>query len=248
VETKDRRSQSRLKLDVIETHAPWQAALLPVGPFPLPGALLESVRPFLLRLADVLVKQQRLSQEVLFQVWKLSPQNGADVMSENLSRWPMELGLGVWPDRKPPSGWTEERMVDAAAAAFRGDEPELPSHRLLRLTADERERGNAADAMRGFGVAIECFSKQTWESISKSGSSLFVPTIKERQFQQADFHFPVLDRNSILAAGSAEQLDAWMCGIEVYVRASAEDKGILILSKLPLEGLLQSTQELLESA
>jgi len=152
------------------------------------------------------------------------------------------------PDRKPPSGWTEERMVDAAAAAFRGDEPELPSHRLLRLTADERERGNAADAMRGFGVAIECFSKQTWESISKSGSSLFVPTIKERQFQQADFHFPVLDRNSILAAGSAEQLDAWMCGIEVYVRASAEDKGILILSKLPLEGLLQSTQELLESA
>ena len=248
METEERRSQSRLKLDVIETHAPWQAALLPVGTFPLPGALLEIVRPFLLGLADVLVKQYGLSQNVLFQVWKLSPQTGADVISENLPQWPTDLGLGVWPNRQPPTGWTEERIVNAAAAAFRGDEPELPSHRLLRLTADEREQGNAADLMRVFGVGIECFSKLTWEGIAKNGSSLFVPTIKDSHFQRADFYFPLLDRNSILTANSAEQLDAWMCGIEIYVRASAEDKGILILSKLPLDRLLQSTQEILESS
>lgn len=236
----------RLRLEVIETApSPWQAALLPVTGFPLPEFPLEQIGTFLRALDEVLVEQRGLRHEVLFQVWKLAPRTGADVISENVAEWSPDLGLGIWPDRRPPQSWTEELMVDAAAAVFRGDEPELPSYRLLRLAASEQKRIEAAGKMRGFGVQIEIFSNDTIAAIQQQAKSVFLPAIKERRFAREGFYLPLLDRRSIAAAGSADRLDEWLCGIDVYVRESAEDKGVLILSRLSIDALIgQVTQKL----
>jgi hypothetical protein len=230
--------QSSLTLEPIATHHPWQAALLPVTEFPIPAFQREKIALFLQAFDEVLVKKYRLSHEILHQVWKLSPQTGADVLSENIDEWSPEFGLGIWPDRKPPQGWTEEMMVDAAAAVFRGDEPEIPSHRLLRLTLEENNRIGAAGKMRGFAVQIELFSKDKLDVIVRRGKEIFQPTITERQFKKADFYLPLFDRKTLAAATSGEQIDAWLCGIELYIRESAEDKGILILSRFPIEPIL----------
>jgi hypothetical protein len=241
--TNNTSTLSLLKLEAIETHLPWQAALLPIAEFPVPMFQLETFNTFFRALGDVLAKEYSLSHELFYQVWKLSPQTGANILSDHLQEWPINIGLGIWPDRQPPQGWSEDRMVDAAAAVFRGDEPELPAHRLLHLTAEEEKRKDAAGKMRGFAAQIECFSQDAIDTILSRGKELFLPTIKERQYKRANFYLPLLDRKSIGTARSAEQLDEWMCGVDVYLRESAEDKGILVLSKINLELLLDKTRQ-----
>ena len=237
----------QIKLDPIEVASPWQAALLRVSAFPVPTGELSPIRFLLQNLSEVLMQKYGLRHEILLQLWNLSPQTGSNLLSAHMKAWSPEFGLGVWPDRGAPQGWTEEAMVDAAAAVFRGDEPARPSHRLLRLTAAENQRIDTAAKMRGFGVQIELFSKDPVELIQERGRELFLPSIMEERFQGEPFYLPVLDRASLAAAGSAEQLDSWLCGVEVYLRESAEDKGVLILSRFPLESVLDEVAKLFAS-
>ena len=51
---------------------------------------------------------------------------------------------------------------------------------------------------------------------------------------------------SIAASRTPEQLGQWLDGIDVYVRESAEDQSILILSRLPLALLFEQAQQLLQ--
>lgn len=237
-----------LKLKVLDVvSGPWQGALLPVPSFPVPLFQREQIDSFLSALSEVLTEQYQLNHEVLSQVWKLTPAAGGEILSENAPKWSPTPGLGIWPDRRPPQSWTEELMVDAAAAVFRGDEPEFPSYRLLLLQVEmQRERFEAARQMRGFGAQIELFSKETIDRIQASGKTAFLPAIKERRFQREGFYLPVLDSKSIAAADSTQKLDEWLCGIEVYVRESAEDQGILILSRLAIDVIVEQVQHRLE--
>ena len=96
--------------------------------------------------------------------------------------------------------------------------------------------------MRGFGAQIEFFSRQPLWSILARSKQGYLPTIQERHFRKSEIYLPLLDRKSIVAAKSREQLDAWMCGIEIYLRESAEDRGILLLSLLPLNTILGNSR------
>lgn len=230
---------SELKFQPFAAPSPWQAALLTVPEFPIPPAQLSSYRKFLGSLAETLMDRYMLRHEVLYQTWKLAPDTGADILSAHIEEWPLDFGIGIWPDRKPPGGWTEESFMDAAAAVFRGDEPQFPSHRILLLTGSKGKRLQAADLMRGFGAQIEFFSRQPLESTLARGKEHYLPAIREGQCRKSEIYLPLLDRRSIAAAQSPEQLDTWMCEIEVYLRESAEDKAILLLSRIPLQAILE---------
>ena len=239
---------SRLQWSEIETIGPWQCALLPVPEFPLQAAYATAVERFFFSLGSLLTGAQKLNHQILLQTWKLGPETGTPTLSAHRKAWRAQLGLGIWPDRNPPQGWTEERMMDAAAAAFRGDEPELPSHRLLRLRLSPAESPLAARTMRRFGVMIEIFFRGEVSQLDTRCREMFHPRIEEDQFLHEEFYCPVLDRNSVLSAKSAEEMDSFLCGADVYVRDSAEDRGILMVSRLPIRSLFEQTQLRLESS
>ena len=242
------KSSIQIKLEPIEIPAPRQAGLLRVRQFPLAGEEMDAICLMLRFLGEVAVQEYKLHHEILLQLWSLSPQTGGDILSANVTEWSPKFGLGVWPNRKPPQAWTEEMLVDAAAAALRGQEPERPSNRLLRLTAAESQRTDAAAKMRGFGAQIEIFAKDSIELIEERARDLFLPTIVESRFQNEPFYLPLLDGASLSNSGAASQLQAWLCGIDLYIRESAEDRGILLISSLPLEPLLNQAQAWLDAS
>ena len=232
-----------LQLRALTCHPPFEAALIPVPAFPVPRARLGPIGTLLDAMAVVLTRKYRLQQEAFYQSWKLSPANGADLIRDHLSDWSPDLGLGVWPDREPPTGWTEERMVNAAAACFRGDEPDIPNREVLRNTAEADQIGKAAQAMRGFGVQIETYASSTFAEIQANARRTLLPPIADRRFRSADFYLPLLDATSVERAFASNSLQTWMCGVDVYVRESAEDKGVLLISAIPLEQLLSEVQK-----
>jgi hypothetical protein len=75
--------------------------------------------------------------------------------------------------------------------------------------------------------------------IGRQGREVLLPMVKDRRFRKAALYLPLIDQRTLRHPDAAEKLDAWMCGIDVYVRESAEDKGILILSKLQLDFLFE---------
>jgi len=238
----------QIELEPIEVAVPWQAGLLRVHQFPLAGDEADTIRLLLRFLGEVAVEEYKLHHEILLQLWSLSPQTGGNVLNANVSEWSPKFGLGVWPNRKPPQAWTEEMLVDAAAAVFRGQEPERPSNRLLRLTVAENRRLDAAAKMRGFGAQIELFSKDSIELIEDRGKDLFLPTIAESRFQNEPFYLPLLDGASLSSSSAAKQLEEWLCGIDLYIRESAEDRSILLISSLPLKTLLNRVQVRLDAS
>ncbi len=236
------RREVKLELQGVEAPPPWQAVFMPVGQFPLERPQYGIVRKFLSLLTGVLINDHGLEHEVFLQTWKLSPANGAGLVSENAALWQPEIGLGVWPDREPPKAWSKTIMMDAVAATFRGDEPEKPFYKLFRLAGDTDKRVEASATMRGLGVEGQTFSRLNGEMLLKRSKELFVPAITDERFKKEKFYLPLVDRKTIRSAGSAERLSLALCGIDVYIRESAEDQGILILSKIPLKLLFDQVR------
>ena len=227
----------------IENKGHWQCCLLPLPDFPLPTLYNEAVGSFCELLARQLIEIHHLHHHVLLQTWKLGPDTGARTLSAHRRAWRPQLGLGIWPDREPPQGWTEERMVDAAAAVYRGDEPEMPSHRLLRLSAPSTELVPAARAMRGTGTLVEIFSRNNSAEMDARCLETFHPRIQEHRFRHEAFYAPLADQNTFVRAESPEALDQDLCGAEVYLRESPEDKALLLLSRAPIAALLSGNTE-----
>ena len=224
----------------------WESMLVPVKQFPAPQEQAASLKTFLAAFRESVLADPEQQHEVLLQTWKLGPGRGSEVLHEHLKEWKPELGLGIWPDRKPPQGWTEERFVNAAAAAFRSAEPQLPSHRLLRLAGKSSARVEAAARMTGFGTMVEMFGHDSYEKIAERGRKLYLPGIMERRFQRETFYLPLLDRETLRTARTPAQLATWLCGVDIYVRESPEDGGLLIVSRKPLAPILERTQYLIQ--
>lgn len=179
-----------------------------------------------------------MEQQVFLQVWKLSPANGSDTLNRRMDLWAPEMGFGVWPNRRLAGSWNEEMLMNSAAAVFSGREPELPSYRLLRVAGGGTTSVESGEAMAGTGAVIQTFARKPYREVAARTEAILVPTLPDGPFGGAEFFLPLLDAAAISAAEDAGMLETWLGGLEVYVRESAEDGGVLILSRLPLEGLL----------
>ena len=228
-----------------DLHSPWQIAQIPIGKFPIAIDQLDTVRAYFRAFAEVVAQTGSRHSQVFLQTWKLDAQTSGAVLNAHMKQWRPEMGLGVWPDRKPPQGWTETSFVDAAAAKFRGDEPELNVHRLIRLTALDIEP-EVAEQLRGSGTLVETFSCYKPQPLLEISRRHALKRISEQQYRDEKFYLPLLDMRSIAASRTPEQLGQWLDGIDVYVRESAEDQSILILSRLPLALLFEQAQQLLQ--
>ncbi len=223
---------------------PWQAALLPVPAFPLEGEELRKKTAFFDLLSEKMLGRG-LHQHLYLQAWKLSPTTGAGLVSQNAAKWRPTLGLGIWPNQ-PPTGWTETSFSDAVAAQLSGNEPRMPSHQLLRLNAGPRELTLAASQLRGSGTTLTVFSTLQADELEARAQTAYQPILNDTA-RRARFLFPVLDGALVKSARSGAELDRWLCGAEMYIRESAEDKGFLIVSRLPLDPILSEVRQALAS-
>jgi hypothetical protein len=221
-------------LRTIPAPPPWEAFLLPVSGFPVPEQELSPVRGWLVKLTAALAKEWGLSVEVLIQLSQLHLGDGTVRLSDHGREWLPAVGLGVWPDREPPTLWTPEYFGSLGP----GEMPRPAMYQVLRITTEPESRKNARNVMLGLGTILQILTPDDSETLLHKTRAVLHPPIKDPSYTCFAFYVPLFEAVSLRAA-TAEQLDKWFCGASVYIRESSEDTGILISSRQPLGPILQ---------
>ncbi len=233
----------KLVAEELETAKPWQALLLRAS-FPLESEAKLTLTHFLDELTRLLLAERHdLRREVFLHAWKLEDEELNSLFHQNLSRWKPSLGLGIWPDRKGPSTWTEASFMDASATKMTGEQPELPAYKFFHLGGEPQHTLQAANLIFGLGATTQMFTRDSFDALQKKGKKVYLPAITSQIYKHADFYLPLLDQRSIAFARRPGYLDELMCGVDVYIRESPEDEGVLILSRIPLTPLMEQIRE-----
>ena len=232
-------------VEVIAAPQPWRAWLLPLPSLPMPQDRFQVYQEGLRTFAEEVGRSLPMREALGLQLWKLSGKHGGDLLQRHLDRWKADLGFGIWPNRPAPTGWNEDSIQDAAAAVYRGDEPALPMHRMLLFKMEDiTTLRDALQQMGGFGAAVHMFTRATVDEIRQRGREEFLPRVADQRFRGGKVYLPVLDVESVRAAQSSAELDRWLCAVDIYVRESAEDRGLLVLSKLPSDAVPNALEKL----
>jgi hypothetical protein len=179
----------------------------------------------------LLVKRDGGILETFIQFTQLHLGDGAKRLSSRGREWLPRQGLGVWPDREPPHGWTIEELQDL-----------LPNEKVrslmdivLRITSPGKQH-EARDVMLGLGTVLQ-FVVPDKEAFLSTARNLLLPPITDPSYTVFPFYVPLL-RGASITGARPDQLDTWMCGAHALLRESAEDQGILVLSTKSLDDIL----------
>jgi hypothetical protein len=231
------------KNSVLLQTIPWKfdgdALLLPVSGFPVPENELTKLRTFLRNFTAAYMRHQHLSLEVFVQVAQLSIGDGIARFSAHSSEWKAKMGLGVWPDRQPPTIWTKEEFLELGPE----DRPRRLVHQLFRIGGTTDVRQSAHDCMLGIGVVMNILTRDDTKTLLEKSKAALFPPITDPSFRSFSYYLPLLDRNSLLA-GNPQQLEGWFCGSSLYIRESFEDKGVLIAAREKLKPILDGLGDL----
>ncbi len=181
-----------------------------------------------------LAREHGLIREVFLQVWKLGAKGAGGLYGENVQRWLPARGLGIWPGRRPPQRMTQEIAMDCAAAMLANEEQPLASHPVAHVSAGPQAGEHALRTLFGTELTVQMLfgpeERTRWPEKSRES---FVPVISEAAFQRERFYLPLFDA-ALLEGATGEQLSSWTCGASLYLRESAEDKAVLVLSRYEL--------------
>jgi hypothetical protein len=222
-----------LSIEAIPLIPPFEAYLLrlPSG-FPIVDEQVPVIRELWQKIADTALARWELSAEVFIQLARL---RGATRRFEQYAgTWMPTYGLGVWPDREPPTLWTKADFESLNV----GESPKPLMYKLMRVTTSPQARSHARFVMLGLGGVLEILIEPNADRYLKRTKDLLLPPIVERAFRIFPFYIPLIEKKSLLAA-KADQLKEWFCGSFLYMRESPEDNGIVIASSQPLSPILE---------
>lgn len=228
-----RPGRNLLTLEALQVPDPYQAYVAPISEFPLPESEAEPIRSFLQRFTDVSAKMWHLNTEVFIQLTQLHLGNGERRLPIYGREWLPETGLGIWPDREPPTLWTMAEFESAKP----GERMRPLTHQVFRISASGEARHNARDVMLDLGSILQVMTADTPDVLLANAKQLLLPPIQELSFRSFPFYIPLLECRSLENVTSKE-LDEWLCGATIYVRESFQDRGILIVSARPLDPVL----------
>ncbi len=222
-------------LEALEAPAPWQAWLAPAGEHPMAEAAAKPLRIVVERVADALVAQYPLKLEVFLQINELHLGEGSDIVQDQAIEWMPSTGLGIFPDRDPPKPWTREDFEELEV----GQTVRPLMHQVLRLGGEPAARRAARSVMLGKGSYLELMVEQDGDAMIARFQAALEHKLVDRMFKGFSLLCPLLDAAGV-AGAKAEELDTWLAGARLYARDSSEDKGLLLLSKQPLEDVFSA--------
>jgi len=164
--------------------------------------------------------------EVFIQFAALATGDGSGRFMARAASWRPEMGLGVRPGEPPPHGYTREDFENLGP----DEQPRRIDHQAFRIGGERGVREQAREAMLGLGAVLEIWAPQ---GMLDRARRLFHPTIQDPTFASFPFFVPLLGAGSLRGA-AADQVTEWLCGAALYVRESAEDGGIVVVSPGPL--------------
>jgi hypothetical protein len=236
------QERKTLSLRLLPARDPWEAMVLPLSRFPTPEEELAPVRQLLREFRRLLGKERETSSEVFLQLAALYLGDGAARFARHAPDWNPRTGLGVWPDRPPPTLWTIEEL----SKLLPGQMPRPAMYQVFHITVFPVAGPDARDVMLGLGTVLEVLKPRSDPDWMERTKGLLLPPIQDPSLTSFPFYVPLLEGKSIAGADSA-QLDAWLCGACSYIRESSEDSGILILAREPLRPILAQLGGVLET-
>ncbi len=211
------------------TPANWEAYLIPLPSVPLALEL----RPLLLiamtELLQAFAAQKNLAQSIWLLLDELHHENAVREISRNAALWNPSMGLGLRPEDPPPRSWTGDDLLERD---FNTPIPPL-KHTIVMLETDQKGMDLAARLLTGFGALIHTLQNGTATDVSATWYDIFQPTIEEEGYAAFPIYTPIFGVKS-LAGVQAETLSKWMGEVDIYIRESAEDTGVFLLSRHPL--------------
>ena len=213
---------------------PWDAVLIGVPAFPIPEDKRSSVASVVQKIAGQAADSLHLSAETFLQVEQSDDPKFRDLYAQKVREWIPEVGLGVWPDREPPTTWTVEEFKNLTP----GEKPRSLMCQVLWVAASAKMKADAAVAILPFGPLLQILTADDGQVFLEKTTSILLPAITDRTFACYPFYVPLLEVKSLVRA-TPEQLRTWLCSASIYIRESFEDHGILIISHQPLNPLLE---------
>jgi hypothetical protein len=219
---------------VLERQPPWAAYLLEVSGFPIPAEEAAAVRTLLWKLVSEQAVRTGTNLETYILINELHQGNAAELVAANGAAWLPSVGLAVWPDRPVNGLWTREMVENLRV----GENPPPSFFQILQVTSSKDAKGHAFRTMTGFGALIAVLTKSAPDQFKEACKQILYPTLPPPVYTAFPMYLPLFDIQSALASSTAD-LDRWSAGAEVYVRELHHDKGILLLSKEPLDRTLR---------
>jgi hypothetical protein len=229
-ETESAEKRSHVVLRSLHAPTPWEAYVLPVSGFPLPEPECSQISAFIARLSERASKGWHLFSEVFMELEQMKGLDCRYRFADLARDWLPEVGLGVWPDREPPSLWTREE--------FEALSPGGKLCEVFRISSPAPRRQQAREVMFTFGCVTEMLTPDTSETLLEKMKPVYLNFIKARSHRCFPYYVPLLEGKTIQSM-SSEQLSAWCPGVSVYIRQSYQDKGVLFASELSLKEVFE---------
>jgi hypothetical protein len=208
---------------------PWRSYLLEVSQFPVPADEKAGMAPLLWDLVSEHARRTRTLLETYVLVNELHQGDSAAVLAANGARWIPRIGLAIWPDRPLPGLWTRE-MVEQLRV---GENPPASFYQIMQVTASRQAREDAFRSMTGYGALIAVLTGLETDPFVEACRQVIFPMLTPPVYTAFPMYLPLFDLQTLGAQSS--DLERWSCGAELYVRELHHDKGVLLLSRGPLD-------------
>ena len=225
---------SEITLESIPVRSGFEAYVLTVRGFPLDDEQLGPAQSLVNDFCSAIRQRSRLSSEVFLQLEQLRGKECRNLVADCGKRWLPETGLGVWVDRPPPQKWTQEELENFVP----GDKLRPIMFQVFRISTGQQIRDEARSLMLRYGSVMEILTSAGDEYLPRV-KPVFLEGILDRSFTCFPYYVPLIEAKTLASAESG-QLDRWFQSMDVYIRESFEDSGILIASAQPLAEVFRS--------
>ena len=234
METSTESARKSLQLRIVRSAAPYEVVFLK-SKFPASQDDLAPLNGFVSRLVAAACLGHKLHLEVFAQLIPLAQVEQMPRMTDRAREWQPIMGLGIWPDREPPTPLTKGDFLKLLP----GQRPRTAKYKLCRISASEKAREQAWTSLLGTGAILLVLAADDSAAFLKKTKDALLPPIRDESFRHSSFYVPLVECKSFDSA-RPEQLESWFCGASLYVRESTEDGGLLIASREPLRPILES--------
>lgn len=231
-------TRTKLTVQRVPSIAPWYLYLLPYTqalPLAVPhqSALATTVLNWLPAIRS-LYPQHHLAG--FLQYNQLNLGGTANLMAERVHDWGVDWLLGYWPEREPPTLWT----VKDFSSLDIGEMPRPMMNQIFGITKGDAAILDATRCMLGNGPMILTLSSLTHDQVKSQAKGQFQPLIRELSLKNFPGYYPLLCA-ATFAEANRDKIDAWVCGIDFFLRESPEENGIFVASRHDLEPALQQS-------